>query len=209
MRNMFIAILLLVTPMLLHAAPEYQDELHYQTIIPEQPGGEGKQVQVTEFFWYGCGHCYEFEPHLEKWLEQKPEDVEFARVPAVFNRPHVIMHAKTYYALNFIGAKPEIHAKIFHAMHVEKKPLRTEEEMEGFLQANGIDLDKYRKAMKSFDVDQKFRKAAVMAENFDIRGVPALAVDGKYKIGGLQGETMIGVMKHLIGEISKGKASAN
>ncbi len=207
MRNMFLAILLLVSPMLLYAAQEYQNEEHYQTVTPAQPGAEGKQVQVTEFFWYGCGHCYSFEPHLEKWLEQKPEDVKFARVPAMFNRPDVIMHAKTYYALNLIGAKPEIHAKIFHAMHEEKKRLRTEKDMEEFLQPNGIDLDEYRKAMKSFAVQTNIRKAAVMAENFDIRGVPSIAVDGKYKIGGLEGGTMIGVMTHLVDEVRKGKTT--
>ncbi len=209
MLNKFIAILLLVTPMLVHAAPEYQDELHYQTIIPEQPGAEGKQVKVMEFFWYGCVHCYAFEPHLEQWLEQKPSEVEFVRVPAMFNRPDVVLHAKTYYALNLIGAKQEIHQKIFEAMHEQKKRLRTEQAMEEFLGDNGINLDEYRKAMKSFAVTTNIRKAAVMAENFNIRGVPALAVDGKYKIGGLEGDAMIGVMKYLVGEVSRGKAAAN
>jgi len=209
MRNMFIAFVLIAFPMLLQAAPEYQDEVHYQTVIPEQPGAEGKQVKVMEFFWYGCGHCYTFEPHLEQWMEQKSENVDFERVPAMFNRPDVIVHAKTYYALNLIGAKPEIHAKIFHAMHKEKKRMRTEEEMEQFLEDNGIDMDKYRKAMKSFAVQTNVRKAAVMAENFNIRGVPSLAVDGKYKIGGLEGGEMINIMKHLVGEVSKSKAAAD
>ncbi len=209
MRNMFIAILLLVTPVLAHAATEYQEELHYQAVIPEQPGAEGEGVRVMGFFWYGCSHCRAFEPHLDKWMEQKSDDVEFVRVPAMFNRPDVIMHAKAYYALNIIGAKPEIHTKIFNAMHVENKRLGTEEKMEEFLQANGIDLDKYRKAMTSFAVQANIRKAAVMAENFDIRGVPAITVDGKYTIGGLEGGTMIGIMKQLVDKVRKGKATDN
>ncbi len=209
MRNMFIAILLLATPMFVFASPEYQNEAHYQTLSPEQPGAEGKGIQVLGFFWYGCGHCSALEPHLDKWLEHKAEDVEFVRVPAMFNRPDVIMHAKTYYALTQIGAKPDIHAKIFHAMHVEHKRLRTEKEMEGFLQANGVDMDAYRKAMTSFAVQTNIRKAAVLAENYDVRGVPSLTVDGKYKIGGLEGEDMIGVMNHLIDEVRKGKATDN
>jgi protein dithiol oxidoreductase (disulfide-forming) len=209
MRNIFIAFLLITAPMLLQAAPGYQDEVHYQTVFPEQPGGEGKQVRVMEFFWYGCIHCYAFEPHLEKWLEQKPESVEFERVPAMFNRPDVVMHAKTYYALNLIGAKPEIHARIFHAMHEEKKRLRSADEMEGFLEDNGVDMEKFRKAMKSFAVQTSVRKAAVMAEGYDVRGVPALAVDGKYKIGGLEGGEMINVMQHLVGEVGKTKAAAD
>ncbi len=206
---MIAAILLLVTPVLVSAASEYQEELHYKTVVPEQPGGEGKRVQVMEFFWYGCGHCYSFEPHIDKWLEQKPEDVDFVRVPAMFNRPDVILHAKVFYALNLIGTDQSIHAKIFHAMHKENKRLRTEAEMEGFLQDNGVDMDEYRKAMKSFAIQTNIRRAAILAENFDIRGVPAVAVDGKYKLGGLEGGTMIGVMNQLIGEVRKGKTAAN
>ncbi|MCP3670726.1 MAG: thiol:disulfide interchange protein DsbA/DsbL [Gammaproteobacteria bacterium] len=209
MQNMFIAIVLLVTPMLVFADSEYQSDVHYQALVPEQPGAEGKNVRVMGFFWYGCGHCSALEPYLDKWLEQKAEDVEFMQVPAMFNRPDVIMHAKTYYALNQIGAKPDIHAKIFHAMHVEQKRLRTEEEMEKFLQTKGIDMDAYRKAMTSFAVQTSVRKAAVLAENYEVRGVPSLAVDGKYKIGGLEGEDMIGVMNHLIDEVRKGKAIDN
>jgi len=209
MRNMFIAILLLVTPVLVFAAPEYKNEVHYQTVVPEQPGGEGKGVRVTAFFWYGCGHCEALEPHLDKWLEQKGEDVEFVRVPAMFDRPDVIMHAKAYYALNQIDAKPDIHTKIFRAIHVERKHLRTEEDMEKFLQDNGVDMDAYRKAVTSFSVQTNIRKAAVLAENYDLHGVPSLAVDGKYKIGGLEGEDMIGVMNHLIDEVRKGKVTDN
>lgn len=195
--------------MLLQAATQYQDEVHYQTVIPEQPGADGKQVRVMEFFWYGCVHCYAFEPHLEKWLEKKPENVIFERVPAMFNRPDVIMHAKTYYALSLIGAEPEIHARIFHAMHEKKQRLRTEQEMEDFLAQNGIDMGKFRKAMNSFAVQTSARKAAVAAENYNVRGVPSLAVDGKYKIGGLEGGEMIKIMSHLVGEVSKNKAAAD
>jgi len=209
MRNMFIAFMLIASPMLLQAAPEYQDEVHYQAVTPEQPGADGKQVKVMEFFWYGCVHCYAFEPHLKKWLEQKPENVDFEQVPAMFNRPDVVLHAKTYYALNLIGAKPEIHAKIFHAMHEEKRRMRTAEEMEEFLEGNGVDMEKFRKAMKSFAVQTSARKAAVLAENYNLRGVPSLAVDGKYKIGGLEGGEMINIMKHLVGEVSKSKAATD
>ncbi len=187
-------------------APEIKEGVQYEVVVPEMPGAEGKRIQVMEFFWYGCGHCFAFEPHLEKWLEQKPDDVDFVRVPAMFNRPDVILHAKVFYTLNLIGADPSIHSKIFDAMNVQHKRLGTETEMEEFLQANGIDMFKFRDAIKSFSVGNSIRKAAILAEDYDIRGVPAMTVDGKYKFGGLEGDLMIDVLNHLVEKVRKDKA---
>jgi protein dithiol oxidoreductase (disulfide-forming) len=206
-RTMFVAIILLVTPILVQGAPEIKEGVQYRAVVPELPGAEGSRIQVLEFFMYGCSHCYALEPHIEKWLEQKPEDVDFVRMPAMFNRPEVILQAKVFYALNLIGADQSIHGKIFRAMHVERKRLRTEQDMEEFLQANGIEMDKFRQAMKSFTVGNSIRRAAILAENYDVRGVPAVAVDGKYEFGGLEGGLMIEVMNHLVGKVRKDKVS--
>jgi len=207
MRTMLAAVLLIISPMILHAAPAYEEDQHYFPVIPEQPGGEGGKVQVKGFFWYGCGHCYTFEPHLEKWNAQRPDNVEFERVPAMFSRSDVVMHAKTYYALNLIGAEEKIHEKIFQAMHAEKRRLRTQEEMEEFLSENDIDVDAFRKAMKSFAVQTKIRQAAIHAENYDVRGVPSVTVDGEYKVGSLKGGTMIDVVEYLVDDVRKKKSS--
>ncbi len=207
MRNILVATLLLIAPVVLCAAPDkYQEDVNYNEVIPAQPGAEGNRVQVIEFFMYGCGHCNSFEPYLQEWLKQKPEDVEFVKVPAMFDRPIIIFHAKVFYTLNLIGADAEIHSKIFHAIHVEKKKLGSEATMDAFLQANGVDMAKYHDAMKSFAILTNIRKAAVLAENFDVRGVPALVVDGKYLIPGQEGETMIGVLNQLIEKVRKTKA---
>lgn len=208
MRKVLVAALLLM-PLLVYAATEYQEGVNYEKLLPEQPGAEGKKIQVMEFFMYGCGHCNNLEPYLLEWLKRKPEDVEFVRVPAMFDRPDIIMHAKVYYALQQIGADAEIHSKIFHAIHAENKRLRSEAKVEELLQANGIDIDEFRKAMHSFAILTSIRKAAVLAEDYNIHGVPALAVDGKYLIGGQEGETMIGTLDQLIGEVRKVKASAS
>lgn len=205
-RTMFIAVMLLVTPILVQGATEIKEGVHYHVVVPELPGAEGNRIQVIEFFWYGCSHCYAFEPHLEKWLEQKPEDVDFIRVPAMFDRPEVILHAKVFYALNLIGADPSIHSKIFHAMNEANSRLRTEKKMEEFLQAKGIDMEKFREAMKSFAVGNSIRRAAILAENYGIHGVPELAVDGKYRISGLEGGLMIEALNQLVDKVRKDKA---
>jgi thiol:disulfide interchange protein DsbA len=208
MRNTLVAALLLLLPVVIHAAPEvYQEDVHYKKVNPEQPGAEGKRILVQGFFMYSCGHCNELEPYLDEWLKQKPEDVDFVKVPAVFDQPTIIMYAKVFYALNLIEADAGIHAKIFKAIHEEKNRLRTEAEMDDFLESNGVNMDEFHKAVKSFAILTNMRKASVLAENFDIRGVPALAIDGKYLIPGQDKEIMIGAMDQLIEQVRKAKAT--
>jgi thiol:disulfide interchange protein DsbA len=204
--SLFLILFSVAAVLPLQAASKFEEELHYFSIIPEQPGAEGNRIQVVEFFWYACPHCYEVEPHIRKWLEKKPEHVDFVRIPAMFNRSNVIMHAKTYYALLLMGMADELSDPIFRAIHEQKRGLNTQEEMEEFLEEQGVDIQAYRKAMKSFAVQTQARRAAVLAQRFDIRGVPAIVVDGKYRTGGLEGGTLMQVTDFLIGEVGKEKA---
>ncbi|MES9936687.1 MAG: thiol:disulfide interchange protein DsbA/DsbL [Sedimenticola sp.] len=187
------------------AGPKFEEDLHYFEVIPEQPGAEKGRVQVLEFFWYGCGHCYNLEPHLNNWLGKKPENVEFVHIPAMFNRANVILHAKTFYALKLMGAAEKMHEKIFAAMHDEGRRLNTQDSMEEFLDENGIDVEAYRKAMKSFAVQTQARRAAILAQRFNIQGVPTLVVDGKYTTSGLHGDVMMDVTDYLIDRVLKEK----
>ena len=185
------------------AESKYDDELHYFAIFPSQPGGEGDRVQVLEFFWYACPHCYDLEPHLEAWLKNKPDNIDFDRVPAMFQRSDVVMQAKTYYALRLMGLDEKLNEVIFHTIHKQDNKLRTQEEMEKLLSGHGVDLDAYRKAMKSFAVQTHARRAAVLAERFDVRGVPAIVVDGKYRTGGLDARLTMEVTDYLIDRVKK------
>ena len=185
------------------AESKYDDELHYFAIFPSQPGGEGDRVQVLEFFWYACPHCYDLEPHLEAWLKNKPDNIDFDRVPAMFQRSDVVMQAKTYYALRLMGLDEKLNEVIFHTIHKQDNKLRTQEEMEKLLSGHGVDLDAYRKAMKSFAVQTQARRAAVLAERVDVRGVPAIVVDGKYRTGGLDARLTMEVTDYLIDRVKK------
>lgn len=208
MRKILLAVLLLIPVVVLGVADKYQENVHYRKVDPEQPGADGKRILVQGFFMYSCGHCNSLEPYLEEWLKTKPEDVDFVKIPAVFDQPVIVMYAKEFYALNLIGADADIHKKIFHTIHEERKRLRTEADMDAFLEANGVNLAEYHKAMKSFSVLTNVRRASVMAENYGIQGVPALVVDGKYLIPGQNHEVMIGALNQLIEKVRKAKAAA-
>jgi protein dithiol oxidoreductase (disulfide-forming) len=208
MKNLLGALCLLLLPLAVQAAEPYQEDIDYFPVIPEQSGGEGQRVEVAEFFWFGCGHCYTFEPHLQAWIKNKPDYVDVVLVPAMFERPEVEMHAKTYYALKLLGVEEALHGKIFDAMHSERRNLNAQGAMETFLGENGVNVEEYRKAMKSFAVETQAKRAAQLAERYDIRGVPSLVVDGKYRISGLEAQKMLAVLEYLIDKVRARKGAA-
>ncbi len=139
----------------------------------------GKVVEVVEFFWYGCPHCFAFEPALETWVKKLPADVSFRRVPAGFTAVYQL-HQKVFYALEEIGQLDAAHSKLFNAIHVQNKRLTSESDVVAFLKSVGVDEDKFTAAMKSFGVNTKVSRAKQLSEAYKIDGVPALGVQGRF-----------------------------
>ena len=141
-----------------------------------------------------------FDPILDKWVENKPANVEFKRVPAVF-RPEWKVHARTYYALQIMGAVEEYHSKIFKEMHKNKKRLDTLDLMTDFLVKQGVNKEEFTGVYNSMSVDGKVRKAIKPLHGHKISGVPAMAVNGKYVVSGKGAgsyENMIRIVDYLI-----------
>ena len=179
MKKVIAAVVLFVGLVASVQAGNYVEGKHYMPI--SQPTDTGDKIEVLEFFWYGCPHCFSFEPSLQKWLKTKPDNVEFVRLPAVF-RPSWKVHARTYYALEMMGVIEEAHTKIFSAMHNKRMKLDTLESMSGFLARQKVDKKKFLASYNSFSVETKLRKAIKKLKSYNIRGVPAVAVNGKYFI---------------------------
>ncbi len=179
----------------------------YETLSPAQPVKNPEKIEVIEFFWYGCPHCYNLEPYVVKWLEKKPENVEFIRQPAAFSKLWAD-HAKAYLVADALKVVDKVHAELFEAIQ-NKKDLRTEDELAAFFVAHGVDKAKFHEAFNSFFVNSELGKAKVKPARYGLTGVPALVVNGKYKITGkLAGshENMIKVLEQLIAEESKALA---
>ena len=139
----------------------------------------GKVVEVVEFFWYGCPHCFAFEPTLDNWTKKLPADVLFRRVPAGFTATYQL-HQKVYYALEEIGQLDAAHSKLFNAIHVQNKRLNSESDVAAYLKTIGVEEDKFLAAMKSFGVNTKANRAKQLSEAYKIDGVPALGVQGRF-----------------------------
>ncbi len=175
------AFLVAMIPGLLNTAnaQNFQDGVAYQSIVPEQPTSSPDKIEVLELFWYGCPHCHRFEPYIERWLKTKPANVEFVRMPAVFNEGWEI-HARAYYTAEVLGALDKIHDPLFRAIHSQKRKLNTEEALQAFFVEQGVSADNFSKTFRSFAVDAKVRRAKEMGQRYGVRGTPAIVVNGKY-----------------------------
>lgn len=165
------------------SAQDYVEGKHYVRIEPTVPpiGDSEGRHEVVELFWYGCPHCFEFEPAINGWKDNKADDIEFVRVPAIFN-PRWEQHARAYYALEQMGELEKGHALIFSGMHEQNRALRDVDTMARFLAANGIDEEKFRENFNSFAVETKVNRAKELVRQYQITGVPAIIVDGEYKV---------------------------
>ena len=158
----------------------YTEGKHYKRLATPVFAG-GKDVQVTEFFWYGCGHCYTFEPLVSRWKKTLPEGVKFIYSPAMW-APVMSLHAKMYYTAQALGKFDDLHGAIFNAMMVEKKRLASEEEIKALFVANGVDAAAFDKTFSSFGVNGQVRQAESRMRGAKVSGTPMLMVNGKYTI---------------------------
>ncbi len=183
------------------------ESLGYETLSPAQPTQNQDKIEVIEFFWYGCPHCYTLEPLMEKWLKTMPDNVEFIRQPAVFNDVWG-KHAKAYFVAEALGVVDKVHADLFDEIQNKKQKLTSEDDLAKFFVARGVDETKFRDAYNSFLVDSKLRQAKAMGPRYGLTGVPALIINGKYKTTGVLAkshENMIKVMNQLIKQESQSK----
>jgi|SRR5690242_7082394 protein dithiol oxidoreductase (disulfide-forming) len=160
----------------------------YIELKPPQSVESPNRVEVIEFFWYRCPHCYALEPDLEAWVKRLPRDVQFKRVPGILNDDWAV-DARVFYALEAIGEVDRLHRPLFDAIHA--KGGANDQRLHGgafgkwvvdWLSAQKVDMAKYDAALHSFTVESKLRRAAQMARSYRVDGVPALAVQGRYLV---------------------------
>ncbi|MHC8303535.1 thiol:disulfide interchange protein DsbA/DsbL [Pseudomonas sp. PB3P13] len=138
------------------------------------------KIEVVELFWYGCPHCYKFEPVINPWVEKLPADVNFRRIPAMFGGPWDA-HGQMFLTLESMGVEHNVHAAVFKAIQEEHKKLATAEEMAEFLATQGVDKDKFLATFNSFAIKGQVVQARELAKKYQVTGVPTMVVNGKYR----------------------------
>ena len=158
---------------------DYQEGRHYELIEP-LPTRNPEKIEVIEFFWFGCGHCFSLEQLIKDWKSEVSSEVDFFRLPVVWNA-QTKTHAKLFFATETLQV-PEAIQGIFSAIHYNRKMMLSDKEIIPFFQGYGIQEDKYLAATNSFGLKNNLRKAELFAFKYGIKGVPAFIVNGKYKV---------------------------
>jgi thiol:disulfide interchange protein DsbA len=168
---------------------QFKEGENYMRLVPTQPtvGGADK-IEVAEFFYYLCPHCYNFEPLVKRWLETKPANVRFVQVPAMWNQL-LVMHGRMYYTSEILARNGVIEdhalfqATVYQEIHVRKNQLGTETAIRRLFERFGVSDEDFDRTWNSFEVDQKLRVANDLARRYSVASTPTVVVNGKYRFG--------------------------
>ncbi len=165
----------------------------------EVPG----KIEVREFFWYGCPHCFILEPHMQTWLKKMPKDVNFVRTPAAMN-PVWEQNARGYYVSEALGVRKRSHLPLFHAIHEGNQQIFDQASQAKFFVKYGIPEAKFNSMYNSFAITSKVAQAKKLAQQYQLSGVPAVVVNGKYVVQG-QDAKVTDVVSYLVEKERKAK----
>lgn len=207
-KRIFIAsIFILLSGVVSAQSQKIEEGFDYRILPVPQPVETKGKVEVIEFFWYGCPHCYDFEPELSAWVKRQPKDVVFRRIPVAF-RDDLLPHSQLFYALEAMGKGDALNEKVMYTMHKENKRLLAEPEIADWVASQGVDRNSFLATYRSFAVVSKARAAKQLAEAYRIDGVPTIVMQGKYvtspSIAGTKAKA-IAVMDYLEEKIRKDK----
>ena len=180
MKKVFACLALLMLAPLAAAAGDDSKGVKYEELANPQPTAAADKIEVLELFYYGCPHCYHLEPELNDWLEQKPDDVVFVRMPAVLG-PTWELLGRAYYTAELLDVVDKIHTPLFDHIHKEKKPIRNATDLKEFFAEQGVSEADFDKTFNSFAVITKTNRAKQVRELYGLTGVPTLVVNGKYR----------------------------
>jgi protein dithiol oxidoreductase (disulfide-forming) len=200
MKTIASPIVLLFAALLLALPPAARAEVN--ELKPPVPVENGGKIEVLEFFWYGCIHCYNLEPQIESWLKKLPNDVEFRRVPAVFNERWAL-DASIFYTMEAMGVLDKLHRPLFDAIHKDRLRTDDKEALTQWLGKHGVDAKKFLETMQSFGVRSKTRRAVQLTVAYKIDGTPAMAVHGRYTLSAQP--KMMQVVDDLVERVRKEK----
>lgn len=182
MRNLILCAVMAGASLLGGAVHAAEIEVNKQYVELDQPVPVAKpgKIEVVELFWYGCPHCYQFEPTINPWIKKLPDDVNFVRIPALFGGVWDI-HGQTFITLESMKVEHQVHDAVFRAIHQEGRRLTSLDEIADFLATQGVDRESFVQTFNSFGVKSQMENAKKLAMAYKVSGVPVIIVNGKYR----------------------------
>jgi thiol:disulfide interchange protein DsbA len=165
-------------------------------LIEQQPVETGDKIEVIDFFWYGCPHCFNLQPAFEEWIKRKPADVALRRIPAIL-RDTWAPHVRIFYTLEALGELDRLHQQVYHGYHVEELHMSNPDVMVQWAVRHGIDRQKWLDAYNSSEVEQKVQQAKDRTQAYHVQGTPSLVVDGRYLTSSGMAGTVAGMIPIL------------
>jgi thiol:disulfide interchange protein DsbA len=163
---------------------KFSEGQHYISLTTAQGTSSPPDViEVAEVFWYGCPHCYNFDPFLKSWQPTLPDSVKFVRLPVMWNPTNKI-HARVFYTAEALGKLDEMHEAIFREIHINKKALTEESDIQDFFENYDVSEEEFQSTFRSFAVESKLKRAANLTKRYRIQSVPLLVVNGKFLTSG-------------------------
>ena len=202
----FLMMLCLMPAGLRAADALFVEGTHYERLPEPVRTADPARIEVVELFWYGCSHCFQFEPLLAKWEPALAKDVDFHRSPAMWNKLMAV-HAQAFYAAEALGVLNKLNQPLFEALNVQRKRLESEDEIAELFVANGVTDADFRKAFNSFGVQSKVKQADARQRSYKTTGTPEMIVNGKFRVSArLAGspESMLKVVDFLIAKVRAG-----
>mgnify|MGYP001434779752 FL=1 len=210
MKKLIFIILIMISSLVFAVQPE--PGVNFKTTKESIPTKSKDKIEVVELFWYGCVHCFNMDPYLDKWADDLPKDVTFKRIPAI-PRKDWVASAKAYYALESLGLVNKLHEKLFDAIHKEKLFKHNDTKaLINWIALNGkLDKKDVEAAFNSFSMKSKLSRSFKIFKAAGATGVPTMIIDGKYftsstMAGGEQ--NAIDIMNFIIKNVRKDKAKA-
>ena len=192
-QTILIAVTLLIPAITMAMPLVFIDGVHYKSVAQPMATSDDNTIEVIELFSYSCPHCFRLDPQVMEWKKTLPDNVKFTHVPAIF-RDSWLQLAKVFYAAEATGDLEKLHPLLFNAIHIDKRQLTTEQQLVDFVVEQGIEREAFVKAMNSFAVKTKVKKALVMSQTSGITGVPAMIVNGQYRTDA----TLAGDMQEML-----------
>lgn len=165
------------------AQPQYEEGRHYHALPYPVRTRDASKIEVVELFWYGCPHCYDFEPLVKEWRKGLAEDVDFWYAHALFAPgSNWEPHARTFYTAEILGVEDKIRQPLFDALVKERRKLNDVNSLAEFVGGLGVDAEKFKKTFNSFSVQTKIDQIIARVRSYRATGVPVIVVNGKYRI---------------------------
>lgn len=181
----------------------YLEGVHYTKLSNPVPTSDPEKIEVVEVFWYACSHCYNLEPTVHAFEQNPPSGVKFVRVPAIW-QPIMETHARIFYTAEVLGILDDVHQAVFNAIHLNRKPLQSADEVATLFADFGADREEVIKTFNGGEVTQRLKDDMVKVRGYQITGTPQLIVDGRYRVEAnrnIRQDDMFSVVNFLVDQI--------